>query len=241
MSTNVSPVSSNSFSQISSKGVILTHNGTSAVSLAPGSNGQILSSVSSAASGLGYVALSATLPTSYHNAIVSSTLTTTAANILFTGLTTYSPYKYLKIVGVTRNDSGSYNYTLNVNVNSVTGSTSQYYNQNANQGDNYWTANGLEANGTSGYTFYPYGSAPSNNPDPDEWGFVEILASGSQVGNSSLIWKGIGFQTSIGTNVFYQRGYTSNYSHSGGMNSILIKPDNGSFIAGTSFVLYVYK
>jgi len=242
MSANFSPVSANTFSQISSKGRILSHDGTSSVSLAPGSNGQILSSVSSAASGLGYVALSTTLPTSYHNAIVSSTPTTTAVSILFTGLTAYGAYKYLKVVGVTKGDSG-YNTGISINVNSVTTGSTQAYRFTTENSKTYWTAPNyeLEASGLTGQSVTMEGSGGPNNADPQDFGFVEILAAGSGVGNSALTYRGVGFQTGIGTAIYYERGYTSSYSFSGGMNSIKLTSGAGSFIAGTSFVLYVYK
>jgi hypothetical protein len=245
MSTNVSPVSANTFSQISSKGRILTHDGTSAVSLAPGSDGQVISSVSSAASGLGYVALSTTLPTSYHNAIVSSTLTTTASSILFTGLTAYGDYKYLKVVGVTKHNSGT-STEISININSVTTDAStQTYRFSTQRSKNYWTATGqdLQASGSSSQNIFGIqGTARPDNSDSEDWGFVEILAAGSEVGNSSLTWRAFSFDTSASkSDVLYQRGYTSGFSFSGGMNSIKISPPAGSFIVGTSFVLYVYK
>jgi hypothetical protein len=172
-------------------------------------------------------------------------LTTTASSILFTGLTAYGAYKYLKVVGVAKHDSGT-STQISININSqTTDITTQSYRITTLRSTNYWAASGttLEASGTSGQSVFGIeGTARPDNSDSEDWGFVEILAAGSQVGNSSLTWKAFSFDTSASrSDVKYQRGYTSNFSFSGGMNSISISPPAGSFIVGTSFVLYVYK
>lgn len=243
MSVTVSPIVPNTLTAISSKGQILTHNGTSVVALNPGSNGQILSSVSSNASGLGYAAYSATASVGYYEKIVSTTLTTATSEILFTGLSaSTTQYGYLKITGVSRNSSGSYTYSLDVNLNSQTSGSFQVFYSNDVHGQPFFQSGvgSLEANGYSGLTFYPTGTAPSNNADTDEYGFFEVVI-GRSPSYTTINWKSIAFQTGIGTNVYYEKGYAASFSAS--LNSIRIKTGEAgqTLNAGSIFTVYGYK
>jgi hypothetical protein len=243
MSVTVSPTFPNTLTSISSKGQILTHNGTSVVALSPGSNGQVLSSVSSAASGLGYAAYSATASVGYYEKIVSTTLTTATSEILFTGLSTSaSQYGFIKVTGVSRNSDSSYSYSLDVTLNSTTSGSFQVFYTNDVHGQPFWkNARGsLEANGYNGYNFYPTGTAPSNNADTDEYGLFEVIIGRSPSYNT-INWKAIGFQTGIGTDIYYERGYAASYSVA--LNSIRIKHNTGGVTlnAGSVFTVYGYK
>lgn len=109
------PISNIGISPTSTKGDILSSNGSSRSRIAVGTNGQILVARSSAASGIQHETISTSTPV--FELIASSALTTSSASVIFSSIAT--TYKWLKIVGTTTSSStGGSEPLIRINSNS---------------------------------------------------------------------------------------------------------------------------
>jgi len=109
-------------SPTSAKGDILSFDGSSRSRVAVGTNGQILTARSSAASGIQYETSSAAVPV--FELISTTTLTATAATVTFSSIP--DTYKWLKIVA-DANSNSSNGLAPRIVLNSDTSKSNYYY------------------------------------------------------------------------------------------------------------------
>lgn len=137
---------------LNEKGQIVTHNGTTAISIPVGSDGQILTAQSSTSSGLLWANVS-TGSTQYVKLIASTVLTAAAHSVTFSSIpATYD--ELLLIMQAKRTDSATHVISgIEINSTSTTTYRFAYYN---------YGADGADTN--AGTTYFPYrlgGSQPT--------------------------------------------------------------------------------
>lgn len=228
-----------SLSPITAKGSILTHDGSSRISIAAGTNGQILTARSSTSSGLAYETSSN--PTPVFDLIGSSVLTADTASIIFANIDTANSYASFTLVWQGRHTSTASAYMpLNIYVNSV--STSNYYQRGVVAYDN----NTVSYMDNDGAVFGPafYVAVPTNASIVANIQ-VDFFPKNTNLSNRRLHWltRATVFSSTDTTG----QGENS-YGHgnmSSGESSFLtrleLNNDNGSFKAGTFAYLYGWK
>lgn len=112
-----------SLNPTSTKGAILTSDGSSRLSLTAGTNGQILSAESSATSGLEYKTFSTS--GSSFELIASSVTTAGAASVIFSNIDTAVAYTSFRLIMTARTTATGAGY-LGIRFNSITTSTYDY-------------------------------------------------------------------------------------------------------------------
>jgi hypothetical protein len=131
-------VSTSGSSSLTAKGQILTHDGTSAIGVSVGTNGQIVSAQSSATSGLSYITINSS--TAIYALISSTSLSASATSITFG--TIPSSYRHLELVFFGA-FSGATDAQLGIRINGDTSTTvyrtkSLYSNiDNSQSGNSY--------------------------------------------------------------------------------------------------------
>jgi hypothetical protein len=137
---------------LNEKGQIVTHDGTTAISIPVGSNGQILTAQSSTSSGLLWANVN-TGDTQYVKLIASTVLTAAAHSVTFSSIpATYD--ELLLIMQAKRTDSADH-VISGIEINSTSTTTYRYASYN-------YGADGADTN--TGTTYFPYrlgGSEPT--------------------------------------------------------------------------------
>lgn len=227
-----------SLSPITAKGSILTHDGSSRISIAAGTNGQILTARSSTSSGLAYETSSN--PTPVFELIGSSVLTADTASIIFANIDTTNSYASFTLIWQGRHTStASESMPLQIYVNSV--STSNYYHRGV---VGYDTNVSYQDN--DGSLFGPafYIAVPTNASIVANIQ-VDFFPKNTDMSNRRLHW--LTRATVFSSTATTGQGENS-YGHgnmSSGESSFLtrleLKNSSGAFEAGTFAYLYGWR
>lgn len=129
-------VSTAGSSTLTTKGQILSHDGTSAIGVSVGTNGQIVSAQSSATSGLSYITINAS--TAMYALISSTSLSASATSITFSSIP--STYRHLELVFFGA-FSGAGDEQLGIQVNGNTSTAVYRTKQLYSSGDNSQSGN----------------------------------------------------------------------------------------------------
>lgn len=216
---------------LTSKGDILSHNGTSTVRIPVGSNGQVVVARSTATIGSAWET-AATQPTGEYVLIGSSYITANTATVSFSSIT--SSYKVLILTGIARS-SGS-NTTISVRYNTGTGARSLSYTR---FDDAFGGLSSGNINDTNEVELSVRGSSSSANA-AGLFGFFryEFRNSGGNAKASSIGFSGsISYPNLTGiTEAFFQT--------QGTINELSIFHGDGSgasFVSGSKVLLFGIK
>lgn len=210
---------------LTSKGDILSHNGTSTVRIPVGSNGQVLVARSTATIGSSWET-AATQASGEYLLIGSSSITANTATVSFSSIT--SSYKVLILTGIARS-SGSSSPIISVNYNNGTGTrilSYTYYDNGAGAVSSTTTNNSNLVN------LDVYGSSGSDNAS-GLFGFFRYEFRNESGGGSKA--SSVGFQgtnRTFMTEAFFQSDVISQISvfHGGGSGA--------SFVSGSKIFLF---
>ena len=201
-----------------SKGDIVSHDGTSIISISPGTDGQILTAQSSTTSGIVWASVS-TGDAQYYSLIASTYLTANAQNITFSNI----PATYDELVLIFRQKRGdSAGRTVSqIDINSTTNAESSWRyivaGNNGGQSGNNWV--GFGNGGTTGgfNSFYLDGSQDI---------FVELHAYNYATSYKKVLTVESGYLSGVGsTEVFQGWAYGSN-NESAAISSITVFAGN---------------
>lgn len=124
-------VSTAGSSTLTTKGQILTHDGTSSIGVSVGTNGQIVSAQSSATSGLSYITINAS--TAFYALISSTSLSASATSITFSSIP--STYRHLELVffgGFSATNDEQLGIRINSDTSTAVYRTKQLYSNSDN-------------------------------------------------------------------------------------------------------------
>lgn len=213
---------------LTSKGDILSHNGTSTVRIPVGSNGQVLIARSTATIGSAWET-AATQATGEYLLIGSSYITANTATVSFTSIT--SSYKVLILTGIARS-SGSSSPIISVRYNNGTGTRVLNYTQYDNGSG---AVSSVTTNDTNLVDLDLYGSSGSDNAS-GLFGFFRYEFRNVSGGNSKA--SSVGFQ---GTNRIFM---TEAFFQSDAITQISVFHGAGSgasFVSGSKILLFGIK
>lgn len=228
-----------SLNPTSAKGQILTHNGSSRISISAGTNGQILSAQSSASSGLQYTTIAS--GTAAADLIASSVVTSTSAStIVFSSIdtgVTYTSFRLIFQYATTANSGfGAIRFNdVSVSTSYKQGGFTQYSSTAAlfSSGDNILFTGAL--GGSSDSSVF---NASTIDIFPDAYnmtGSRSIYYYGRAAG-----WNGVASASGDGENTWF---VGKNDSITGNLTKITIAvyASTQAFRAGTSAYLYGFK
>ena len=213
---------------LTSKGDILSHNGTSTVRIPVGSNGQVLIARSTATIGSAWET-AATQATGEYLLIGSSYITANTATVSFTSIT--SSYKVLILTGIARS-SGSSSPIISVRYNNGTGTRVLNYTR---YDDGSGAVSSVTTNDTNLVDLDLYGSSGSDNAS-GLFGFFRYEFRNVSGGNSKA--SSVGFQ---GTNRIFM---TEAFFQSDAITQISVFHGAGSgasFVSGSKILLFGIK
>jgi hypothetical protein len=227
-----------SLNPTSTKGSILTSNGSSRSSLVAGSNGQILSAQSSAASGLEYKTIS-TAGAAFE-LIASSNITANTASAIFSSVdTTYTSYRLI-VQYRTTDSSGGY---ARIRFNAENTNTYKYggwYSYNATVAQTY--------NGDTGILVGVYGNSSDTNVYTVGTYDIFCRSNGASQRNFQFIFKVQGWNGAASStgNADFVVGVGKCTGATGVISSIGIEAltnagSASSFSSGSLFRLYGFR
>lgn len=215
---------------LTSKGDILSHDGTSTVRIPVGSNGQVLIARSTATIGSAWET-AATQPTGEYLLIGSSYITANTATVSFSSIT--SSYKVLILTGIARS-SGSSSPIISVRYNNGTGTRELSHTR---YDDGSGSVGSLDTVDTNLVDLDVYGSSSSANA-AGLFGFFRYEFRNVSGGGSKA--SSVGFLSATAnrtamTEAFFQSDAISQISvfHGGGSGA--------SFVSGSKILLFGIK
>lgn len=229
-----------SLNPTSTKGAILTFDGSSRSSFTTGTNGQILSAQSSATSGLEYKTFSASGPA--FELIASSVVTASTASVIFSNIDTAVSYTSFRLIMTSRTTDASAGYTT-IRFNNVTSSTYSY--------GGWVTYNAVLSFTYNGSDRY-YDAVNGNSSDTNVFTHtvLEIFPEANGMSNRNLQWLyessgWFGAATTAGSAEFV-RGIGRLTGTTDPLSTVSILPLSGSgaasaIAAGSSFYLYGFR
>ena len=215
---------------LTSKGDILSHDGTSTVRIPAGSNGQVLIARSTATIGSAWET-AATQAAGEYQLIGSSYITANTATVSFTSIT--SSYKVLILTGIARS-SGSSSPIISVRYNSGTGTRVLNYTAYNNGAG---AVSVLTTNDTNLVDLDVYGSSSSANAAGlfgfFRYEFRSVSGGGSKASSVGFL-SGTADRTAM-TEAFFQSDAITQISvfHGGGTGA--------SFVSGSKVLLFGIK
>jgi hypothetical protein len=215
---------------LTSKGDILSHNGTSTVRIPVGSNGQVLIARSTATIGSAWET-AATQATGEYLLIGSSYITANTATVSFASID--SSYKVLILTGIARSSTTS-GYIISVRYNNGTG-TRQLSHTQYNNGSGAVAQ--LTTASTSLLDLDVYGSSASDNAAGlfgfFRYEFRSVSGGGSKASSVGFL-SGTANRTAM-TEAFFQTDAISQISVFHGAGS------GASFVSGSKILLFGIK
>jgi hypothetical protein len=229
-----------SLNPTSTKGAILTSEGSSRSSFAAGTNGQILSAQSSASSGLEYKTFSTSGPA--FELIASSVISASTASVIFSNIDTAVSYTSFRLIMTARTTNASGGYTT-IRFNNVTSTTYDYggwYSANAS----------LAATLNGSNRFFDGANGNSSDTNVFTHTVLEIFPEANGMSNRNLQWLyetsgWFGAATTAGTAEFV-RGMGRLTGTTDPLSTVSILPVDGSgnpsaLAAGSSIYLYGFR
>jgi hypothetical protein len=225
--TNVTPL-------LSTKGQILTSNGTTTAIFSAGANGYALSPLSSETTGLTW-SIAAVGDSSSFSLISSNVLTASAASVEFSSIT--SGYRHLHLIVQGSSATTSRGILIDFNTDTAA-SNAKYYagiisyaNLSAGTYTNRFAQDSID---------HPYAINSSTVTNGTLGSFEMMILQYKELVEHFMHGNAFSYNGTA-SDVFITPRFTAQYRNAVAIDKIRLRPSSGSFASGSRFFLYGYN